>query len=211
MSGILRFLAPYLAYGYLTLVGWTSRIHWEGLEHAEQARRGGGFIYAFWHQRQALLTVTHRGQGASVLVSRSADGEIIARTMRLSRIGAVRGSSSRGAAAAARELLNLLAAGAPVGVTPDGPRGPARAVKSGAIYLAQKSGRPILPITSASSRGFNLTRAWDRFWVPLPFSRVILRHGRPIFVNAADDLGAKAEELRRELDRITAEADREAA
>lgn len=205
---LLRSAAPYLAYSYLSLVGLGSRIRWEGLDHLEAARRGGPFIYAFWHQRQALFTYTHRGCGADVLVSRSRDGEIIARTMELSRIGAVRGSSSRGAAVAAKDLLERLERGVSVGLTPDGPRGPAREVKPGVLYLARRSGRPILPITSSASRRLLLQRAWDRFLVPFPLGRIVIHHAPPLWVGSDDDLEAKAAELKASLDRITEEADR---
>ena len=204
---LLRRAAPYLAYSYLTFVGKTSRVHRLGLEHLEAARSAGPFIYTFWHQRQALFTYTHRGADASVLVSRSRDGEIIAETMRLSRIGAVRGSSSRGAAEAAKEMLDLLASGRSVGISPDGPKGPARKVKEGAVFLALKSGRPLLPITNASSRVYRVERAWDRFHVPLPFSRICVKYGPPIFVGPGDDLRGKAELVERTLNAITEEAD----
>ena len=104
----------------MSLVGATSRVRWSGLEHLRGCR-GGGFIYAFWHQRQVLFTYTHRSRDISVLVSRSRDGEVIAETMRLSGIPAVRGSSSRGAASAARELLDVLAQRRMAAITPDGP------------------------------------------------------------------------------------------
>ena len=207
---ILRRLAPYLAYLYVSVVGLTSRIRWLGLEHLAAARGAdarGLVMYAFWHQRQIFFTWTHRGVRLKVLVSRSADGEIIAQAMRLSRIDACRGSSSRGAATAARELLEALEAGSDVAVTCDGPKGPAREVKAGILYLAQKTGLPIVPITNAVSRRLEFPRAWDRFQVPLPFSRGVVIHGAPIFVGPQDDLVAKAKELKEALDRITAEAD----
>ncbi|MFH1724157.1 MAG: lysophospholipid acyltransferase family protein [Elusimicrobiota bacterium] len=206
---VLRAAAPYLAYGFATIVGGTSRIRWEGAEHLRAVKKGGkGFIYAFWHQRQILFTYTHRSQGAHVMVSRSRDGEIIARTMRLSGIGAVRGSSSRGASAATREMLDLLARGRPIGITPDGPRGPARTVKTGVLYLALKSGCPILPITNAVSRRIVFRKAWDDCHLPLPLSTACVAHGAPMRVRAGDDIQRKAAELKETLDRITAEADR---
>lgn len=203
----LRAAAPYLAYGFLTLVHRTSRLQWRGLEHLDAVRRNGSFIYAFWHQRQVAFTFTHQGSPVPILVSRSRDGEIIAKTMALFAIPAVRGSSSRGASASAKEMLDLLASGTCVGITPDGPKGPARKVKEGAVYLAQKSGRPILPITNAASRKLTFEKAWDRFQVPLPFSRLCVAHGAPVRVGAGDDLSAKALELERVLDAITEEAD----
>jgi len=124
-------------------------------------------------------------------------------------MGVCRGSSSRGAVAAARELLEALHAGFDVAVTCDGPKGPAREVKAGILYLAQKTGLPILPIACAVSRRLEFSRSWDRFHVPLPFSRAVVRHGPPVLVGPEDDLQAKARELKGVLDRITAAADGE--
>lgn len=205
----LRAAAPHLAYSFITLIGWTSRIRRHGLRHLKAAGAGGrGFIYTFWHQRQVIFTYTHRDVDAHVFVSRSKDGEIIARTMKLSRIGTVRGSSSRGASVATREALAILKSGRAVGITPDGPRGPARKVKSGVLYLAMRSGCPILPIASATSRRIVLRKAWDDFHVPLPFGRVCVTHGEPILVRPGDDLDRKARELKEVLDAITEDADR---
>lgn len=206
----MRRLIPYLAYVYVTLVGLTTRLRVRHGERREALRRKDQrFIYAFWHQRQVFLTYSHRGDPAKVLVSRSADGELIAQTMRLSRIGSCRGSSSRGGAAATREMLDAVESGCDLGITPDGPRGPAREVKPGALFLAQKLGIPILPITTALSNRVELRRAWDKFHVPLPFGRAVVAYGEPIWAREGDDLAAKAAELKAALDAITSEADRE--
>ncbi|MDE2511888.1 MAG: lysophospholipid acyltransferase family protein [Elusimicrobia bacterium] len=206
---MLRRLVPYLAYAYATFVGATTRLTvvrgdvQTGLKAADRR-----FIYAFWHQRQVFFTYTHRGVGAAVLVSRSKDGEMIAETMRLSNIGAVRGSSSRGGAAAVRQLMEVLESGLDIGITPDGPRGPAREVKDGVLFLAQKLGAPIVPIANGLSRKLVLKKAWDHFHVPLPFGRGAVVYSEPITVGPDDDLAAKARELKAALDRVTAEADR---
>lgn len=208
MSRLLRGLAPYLAYSFISFIGYTSRIRYHGLEHLLKVRRPNeGYIYTFWHQRQVLFTWIHRDLGASALVSRSRDGEIIAKTMRLSRIGAVRGSSSRGGAHAMREMADLLASGRPVGMTPDGPKGPARKIKKGVLYLAQKSGCPILPLTNATTRKISIRKAWDQYQFPLPFSRVHVYYGRPVFIGPNDDLDAKGAEIERILNEITEKAD----
>jgi lysophospholipid acyltransferase (LPLAT)-like uncharacterized protein len=208
---MLRGLVPYLAYAYVSLVGLTTRLRVLGGEHLDAARRKNPrIIYAFWHQRQVFFTWTHRGANASVLVSKSKDGEIIAKTMELSRIHATRGSSSRGAAAAAREMLETAQAGFDLGVTPDGPRGPARKVKHGVLYLAQKLGAGIVPITNSLSHKLELKKAWDRYHVPLPFGRGVVRYGPPLFVAEGDDLAERAAELEKILDDITEQADAEA-
>lgn len=206
----MRALIPYLAYSYVTAVGLTTRLRVLGQERRDRLRaEGQRFIYAFWHQRQVLFTWTHRDDPADVLVSRSKDGELIARTMELSRIGACRGSSSRGGAAAARELMESVSAGRDIGITPDGPKGPARQVKEGAVFLAQKLGIPILPLTNAMTHRLELARAWDRFHVPLPCGRAVLVYGEPIPVGPGDDLAAKAAEVKASLDAITEQAERE--
>jgi lysophospholipid acyltransferase (LPLAT)-like uncharacterized protein len=169
---------------------------------------GKRFIYAFWHQRQLFFTWSHRNVNAAVLVSKSNDGELIAKAMELSRIGAVRGSSSRGGAVAAREMVEILLAGRDVGITPDGPRGPAREVKEGAVRVAQLSGMPIVPIANALSNKIEIDKAWDRLQVPLPFGRAVVIYGEPVRVAVGDDLAVKAAELKAAMDALTAEADR---
>ena len=206
---MLRKLVPYLVYSYVTFVGWTTRLRTVGADIPEGIHAGGErYIYAFWHQRQVFFTWSHRDCEAAVLVSKSKDGEMIAQTMRLSRIDAVRGSSSRGGASAAREMVEILRSGKDAGITPDGPKGPARQVKEGAVRVAQLSGAPIVPIGNALSNKLEFAKAWDRFQIPLPFGRAVVIYGTPVRVGPNDDLAAKALELKAGLDRITDEADR---
>lgn len=206
---MIRKLVPYLVYSYVTFIGWTTRQRVLRADIPEKVHADGErFIYAFWHQRQVFFTWSHRNVSAAVLVSKSNDGEMIARTMELSGIDAVRGSSSRGGAAAAREMVEILRSGRDVGITPDGPRGPAREVKEGAVRVAQLAGMPIVPIANALSHRVEVAKAWDRFQVPLPFGRSVVIYGEPVRVGAGDDLAAKAAELKAALDALTAEADR---
>lgn len=212
MRALAQALVPYLAYAYVTFVGWTTRTRKRGYEHPARVHASGRrFIYAFWHQRQVFFTWSHRDARAAVLVSKSKDGELIAETMRLSRIGAVRGSSSRGGVAAAREMIEAMRSGLDIGITPDGPKGPAREVKDGVIFLARQLQAPILPITNALSNKLELAKAWDRFQVPLPFGRAVVAYGAPIEVREGDDPKAKAAELKAALDKLTEEADAEVA
>ncbi|MDE1977055.1 MAG: lysophospholipid acyltransferase family protein [Elusimicrobia bacterium] len=207
-----RSVVPYVAAAYLLLVGLTTRLKVEGQEHRDALRRAKKrFIYVFWHQRQVFFVWSHRGEPVSILVSRSKDGEMIARTMSLFSIKAARGSSSRGAVAGLRELEDALDSGLEPGFTPDGPKGPARHIKPGALYLAQKNGAVILPITNALSRKIEFKKSWDRFQAPLPFGRAAIRYGAPIEIGPNDDLEKKASEVKAALDRITEEAERSLA
>lgn len=203
-------LISFIAYLYLTLVWFTTRLRVYGKEHHSALRRANQrFIYAFWHNRQVFYTCTHRDDRAAILVSRSKDGEIIARVMEHSRIRASRGSSSRGASAALREMMGLIGEGFDIGFTPDGPKGPVCEVKPGALFMAQKLGIPILPTSNSLSRKLVLKKSWDQFQFPLPFGRAVLRYAAPITVGPQDDLKVKALELKKAMDRITAEAEAE--
>jgi lysophospholipid acyltransferase (LPLAT)-like uncharacterized protein len=206
-DAILGWAAPRLAYWYLTLVGKTSRIVWIGKEHPEALEKNGKpFAFAFWHGRQAFFTYSHRDYKAAILVSLSKDGEIIAEVMRLSGLRTVRGSTSRGGATALKQLIDVVQEGSCVAASPDGPRGPARQVQPGILFVAQQAGIPIIPIANGMRRKI-IFRGWDEFYVPLPFNRVAIAHGAPIHVRPEDSLDEKAKELKEALDETTRQAD----
>lgn len=187
-----------LGAGLLTTLGTTWRVTWVGKEHvADLERRGLNWIYAFWHGWLLGLIYTHRKRGIRVLVSTHRDGELVARVITRLGFGAVRGSTTRGGG---RALFTLAALRdeAPLGVAPDGPRGPARRVHAGVIYLAQRSGLPIVPLTSAANPCWRAS-SWDRFAVPLPFARCAVGYGEPLWV-PSQAKGAEIEELRGELE-----------
>jgi lysophospholipid acyltransferase (LPLAT)-like uncharacterized protein len=97
------------------------------------------------------------------------------------RVQPVRGSSSRRGAQALVELISWAERGYDLAVTPDGPRGPCYAVQDGVLALAQLTGRPIIPFGYRLSWRIRL-KSWDRFQIPLPFSRCDIVHGEPIVV-----------------------------
>lgn len=140
----------------------------------------GPRILVFWHNRIPAISVgflrhypsKHPSRkGVSVLTSPSKDGDILAGVMANLGMGSVRGSSSRRGSTAIRELSSLLEAGIDLAITPDGPRGPKYSLGPGAVYLAQKTGIPIMPLHASYHRAIRL-KTWDSFAIPLPFSRV---------------------------------------
>lgn len=168
------------------------------------------FILAFWHRHLLLMPYAYRGRRISVLISRSRDGELIARTVARFGIDAARGSSSRGGAAGLRDLLRKAAAGYDLAFTPDGPRGPAGVVQPGVILAAAATGFPVQPVAIAASRSRRL-RSWDRFLVPLPPATVHVVYGEALTVRRKGSVEGAAEELRRRLDAAEATAERLAA
>ncbi len=132
-------------------------------------------LCATWHNRILLLPrLFERLRGKQrlvVLTSGSRDGGLLAAVVRRFHLEAVRGSSSRGGTTALLALQSLLAEGADVFITPDGPRGPRYELSPGLLFLAQKTGLPLLRVGVAYSRFWEL-KSWDRFRIPKPFSRV---------------------------------------
>jgi len=165
-----------------------------GTEHLQAAlAKSPSLIPCFWHQHQLycakyLLEQRPRLQ-AGWLISPSVDGELGAMMVR--RLGAhvIRGSSSHTGARALRDYYQALVKEniSPV-ITPDGPRGPRFKFKPGAILLAQMSGRPILPMAYAASRAWRIK--WDRFVIPVPFSRIAIAIGPPRYVPRTMDAAA---------------------
>jgi lysophospholipid acyltransferase (LPLAT)-like uncharacterized protein len=197
--------ADLVFYFLIRLIGATARFSVEGWEHWEAATQGGKQpIYTFWHEQILLATYFFRGRGIVVMTSRSFDGEYIARFIQRFGYGSARGSSSRGAVGALAEMIRLARAGCPTGFSIDGPRGPRRVAKMGAVLLAKKTGGPVLPFTITPARAY-AAPSWDRLQVPLPFTRARLRIAPPIYVAPdADDaaLEAARDELQRALDSI---------
>ncbi len=150
-------------------------------------------IYAFWHE--SFLAPAKIRVPVKVLISQSADGELIAQICRHLGLGTIRGSSKRGGAQA---LLQLLRDGANshLAITPDGPRGPRRQVKTGIVLLASLSGLPVVPLGVGFDRAWRFN-SWDRFALPRPFSRVVGVLGEPLVIPPDLDHAGVERERRR--------------
>lgn len=199
-------LGPWLAAGMIRLVHACLRVETLGEESLREIwgdQRQA--ILAFWHDQLFLMAKGYHGPGARVLISASRDGELIARTMDYFNIGSIRGSSTRGGRAAFREMLELAREPIDLVFTPDGPKGPRHQVKDGVAQLARLTGRPVVPMAFACSRGYRF-RSWDRFLLPLPPGRGVFSFGAPLYY-AADD---SVESFRLRVQHAMAENDRAA-
>jgi lysophospholipid acyltransferase (LPLAT)-like uncharacterized protein len=174
-----------------------------GAEHLDGAlAKAKSLIPCCWHQHQLycaryLIEQTVRGLKVGWLISPSVDGELAAMMVRRAGGFVIRGSSTGTGALALRDYYTALVKEnvSPI-LTPDGPRGPRFHFKPGAILLAQMSGRPILPMAYAASRAWLIK--WDKFVIPVPFSKIVIAIGEPKYVPRVTD--AKAiERLQAEL------------
>jgi lysophospholipid acyltransferase (LPLAT)-like uncharacterized protein len=133
----------------------------------------GPVVFAFWHRSLLACAYRFRGLDIAILISRSFDGELIARTVELLGFTAIRGSSTRGGAGGLRSLERAYREGHRCAITADGPRGPVFVAKPGTAQLAQLVGAWVGVFYVLPVRAWEL-RSWDRFLIPKPFSRVIL-------------------------------------
>lgn len=138
-------------------------------------------VICIWHENLLIAAYLLSKVRQYTIISQSNDGEYIARIVERMGLRVIRGSSSRGAVAAVRKLIRAAASGERVhiGMTCDGPRGPRRQLKSGAVFVAAKAGMILMPIGIAYDRPWR-ANSWDRFALPRPFSRVMLVGGEPI-------------------------------
>ena len=182
-------IAVMLAYRLGRLLWWSNRMQAPiGLERARAAvREYQAVIPACWHQHlfygvRALLELEPDGLKLGFLISPSVDGT--APSMLVQRIGGhvIRGSSTHTGARALRDFYEtIVKKQISPAITPDGPKGPVHEFKPGAVLLSQLTGKPIIPVSVAASRTWRF-KTWDRFELPLPFSRVVLAYGEPVRV-----------------------------
>ena len=175
------------------------------LESAQQP-----FILAFWHRHLVLLRYAYRGNRMYVLVIQSWDGELTARTLERLGIGTIRGSSSRRGAVALREALRCARAGSDLAFTPDGPRGPLRAVQPGVVLAGAMTGHPVIPVAIAASSSW-LLRSWDRMLVPRPGSRVEVVYGESLRIRREEAIVETSLRLGEALSRVEERAEAIAA
>ncbi|MEL6680741.1 MAG: lysophospholipid acyltransferase family protein [Pseudomonadota bacterium] len=190
MRSVLYSVLQVILRGYLTFVWATARVTVEGGAAREAALRGElSAIYGIWHGR--LLFATRdlfSGLKFTVIVSRSEDGSGATRILEAWGIGAIRGSSAsprnptknKGGREALSGAVRFLRDGAgTLGVTPDGPRGPRFQCKPGIAAMAVHAQRPVVVVGASASPAIEV-RSWDRFLIPLPFSRIVVLWSEPL-------------------------------
>lgn len=203
-------VVPKLTALWLALIGSTLRFEVIAEEGAIPATPPARGIFCFWHRCTLPAGWYFRKFHCSILISQSFDGELIARTLGLLGYGSVRGSSSRGGAAGLVGMREVLARGEPVVFTADGPRGPIYQSKAGPVKLAAMTGDPIGCFYLLPQHAW-IMQSWDRFLVPLPFSRVVVSWACAVQAPAADAdaaaLSAKRLELNNALERARLQAE----
>ena len=199
-------VVPRVVWALLWIVSRTWRfevIAEEGVVPVLFGQKPGPEIYCFWHQCVLPCTVYFRRSYAVILISKSFDGELITRILKMFGFDAVRGSSSRSAREGLRGLKQVIETGRTAIFTADGPRGPIYQTKMGPIKLAQMTGAPIGAFHLEPEHAW-VMGSWDRFLVPKPFTRICVSWAQWTRVPAElapEEFEPKREELNAAMER----------
>jgi lysophospholipid acyltransferase (LPLAT)-like uncharacterized protein len=196
---------------FIDLLFLTIKIESRGFEKVRGLIESRKNVFALWHSRILPFSYLYKGHGSAIMVSASGDGEIIARIVERQGQKPVRGSSKKGGMKALEKIVEAMSANPPDPgtVIPDGPQGPRYRVQKGVVLLARRMGRPIVPVTYGVRRGV-VFRSWDRFILPLPFTRCRIVYGNPVHVSPdadEDGIELKRKELEKQMRRLTEEVD----
>lgn len=207
-----RQLFPRAGLWLVRLLSLTYRYRLVGTENEQRVlAEYGTVIYASWHQRFFPgMTLFASRKPIAVIISQSHDGEMIARVVDILGWRSVRGSSSRGGMRALKQVRSLTQQGFRIGHIVDGPQGPFGVVKPGLITIAQFARAPILPVIVSAQRCW-VFNSWDRFMIPKPFSRVLVRFAPPIAVPRlldADAFEALRQDVENQIKELYVETDK---
>ena len=210
--------------GYSKLVFKTLRMTVEGADQAEavwaQGRETGvGAILCFWHSRIPMSPLSWpqdlaRRQDMRALISRSNDGEFIARTVEKLGFPSIRGSSAKKTDLAKnkhgeqafRDMVKWVKDGGGVAITPDGPRGPAEHMEKGTPSLARVTGAPVIFVGLAAKPCLRLG-SWDSTMIPLPFAKAAMVWDGPTGAGRGDDPDQLADDWADRLSAVTRRAE----
>lgn len=148
-------------------------------------------IYVFWHSKLFMIMPMGRNSHMGVLTLLDWKNFFYDKLCRFFRYRTI---SVTGNSSAARKLKEMVDDGFSIALAVDGPAGPAGVVKTGAIYLAQKTKKPIITVDIKFAHSIRLRNRWDKFEIPFPFTRTTLIIGDPI-----DPNGRSIEEIRAEI------------
>lgn len=203
-------IISYLGWALISIWSMTIRTRVINKEIGDRlTTEGKNLIYAFWHGRQFLLFHSHRNTGIIIPASQSRDGDIQAGILKRFGFDVVRGSSKRKGDRALLGMVEGLRKGKNIALAVDGPRGPIYEVKQGITYLAGKLHKPIVPVSTSAKRFWILEKIWDKYMLPMPFTRGVVVYGEPIVVQGIqeEELESKRRELTDALNRVMNQAD----
>ena len=180
---LLRVIPPLVALLIKLLMLSCRLIKVEGIEREREARAQGrgNVIYCTWHQRISYFSHYLGPRHIIAMISQSRDGEYVARVVQWLGTRSIRGSSTLGGTKALREIIKKIRDGKNGAMLADGPLGPARVAKIGAVIMARNAEVPLMPTLWGVDRCWSFN-SWDRFLIPKPFARIVIYFADPIWI-----------------------------
>ena len=208
---LFNYVLPYFLYVLIYFWCWTIRISRKNQKAEDYVRNlPGKYILTLWHGRIFyLFYYLRRRPDFYLLISPSEDGDLLARLARLMGYSVIRGSTYKKAISSARALIKVLQREERIIIIADGSRGPRIKAQPGSIQIAGMTDAPLIPMTFGAKRKFELN-SWDRFVIPLPFTRCTVSFGQPIPIPLrpdAESVQKKQDELEQALNRLTEESE----
>lgn len=167
------------------------------------------FLFSVWHDVLFFPLLVAKPQNMSALTSRHQDGAYVAEILRLLSVEPYRGSTTRGGAQAVKQLLGV-ASQLHITLTPDGPRGPRREMKDGLVFLASRTGLPIVPAAFSCRHGIRFQGTWTDMLLPLPFTTTYCLLGEPIHIPpnlTREEIDHNKQRVQEAMDRLYARVD----
>jgi len=182
-QNILRFFGQFFLANVVTALCKSlkvEKVNYDVIKKLQQEKKN--FVLAFWHNTMLLPWYLHGDPAFAALISKSKDGDLLAKILKKWKYNVVRGSSSQGGDVALGIMVDFAKNNYSIAITPDGPRGPSHKFKAGAVVTAKKSGIPLV-LAGIGFKKKKLLKSWDRFQVPYFFSKVKVVYSKPFFVD----------------------------
>ncbi len=169
-----------IVYYIVMAIKLTLKIEVIGSEKIDNSK---SYVLGMWHNKVVTTVLALKFiKKRAGLASPSKDGELISVPLEKLGFHMIRGSSGKDSVKGLIQLIKALKEGYTIGTPLDGPKGPALEAKHGMIYIAQKSGKPMMFMGAAYSKKWILHKAWDKCQIPKPFSKVVCLIEGPLYI-----------------------------
>jgi len=205
----LRFIGNYFLFNAVNVLCKTLRITYVNKNVIDDLdKKGKKYVLAFWHGSMLVPWYLGRHKNFAALISKSKDGDLLARILKSWKYEVVRGSSTAGGNVALGIMVDYAKNNYSIAITPDGPKGPMHKLKAGAVITAKKSGLPLVLVGIGPSKK-RILKSWDKFEIPKFFSRVKVVYSNPVFVKndlSYDETSKMIDNCDQELNKLHDEA-----
>jgi len=207
----LRFAGNYVLFQLVDILCKSLRIKISNRDAVDKFEKENiNYVLAFWHGTMLLPWFLNRNKNFAGLTSKSKDGDLLAKILKKWNYKVLRGSSSEGGDIALGLMVDFAKNGYSIAITPDGPKGPPFSLKAGAVVAARKAGLPLI-LMGIGFKKKKLLKSWDRFQVPMFFTRANVIYSDPVFAGpdmSRDEISKIIEKCESKLNELQVQAEK---